>query len=100
MVDIKKIQHLVSEELIAANAENPMFHSGHEAYAVIKEELEEAEYEIEKAKEYLERMWLLVKRDSDYLEQVDILKGRAISLIQEAIQVAAMCDKTFASNRK
>lgn len=100
MVDIKKIQHLVSEELIEANAENPMFHSEHEAYAVIKEELEEAEYEMEKAKEHLERMWILVKRDSYCLEQVDMLKGRIISLIQEAIQVAAMCDKTFASTRK
>lgn len=100
MVDIKKIQHLVSEELIEANAENPMFHSEHEAYAVIKEELEEAEYEMEKAKEHLERMWILVKRDSNCLEQVDMLKGRIISLIQEAIQVAAMCDKTFASTRK
>lgn len=97
MTDRNSILKLIDEELIKANAEYPKFHSYHEAYAVIKEELEEAAYEMEKCKENLETAWLNIKRDMNCTNNMIALRTRSINLIQEAIQVAAMCDKTFDS---
>lgn len=97
MVEKNKILALVQEELEEANIVHPLFHSAHEAQNVIREELEEAEYEIEMCKETLQEMWIMIKRDMDYSKSVNDLKERSIKLIQEAIQVAAMCDKALES---
>ena len=45
MTDEKLIEEMVQNELKEANKKNPMFNSDHEAYAVIKEEIEEASFE-------------------------------------------------------
>lgn len=55
---------LALEELSRAERKHPDFHSGHEGYAVIKEEIEE--------------LWDAVKRDD------------TLSATVEAVQVAAM----------
>ena len=39
--DIREIQDSIENELLSANEKYPHFHSPHEGYAVIKEELEE-----------------------------------------------------------
>ena len=46
MTSIEKIKELVQQELNEANEIHPQFHSDHEAWAVIKEELEECEEEL------------------------------------------------------
>lgn len=97
MIEKNKILALVQEELDEANIVHPLFHSAHEAQNVIREELEETEYELEMCKETLQGMWIMIKRDMDYSKSVNDLKERSIKLIQEAIQVAAMCDKALES---
>lgn len=97
MIEKNKILALVQEELDEANIVHPLFHSAHEAQNVIREELEEAEYELEMSKETLQGMWIMIKRDMDYSKSVEELRDRSIKLIQEAIQVAAMCDKALES---
>lgn len=90
--DIKK---LIDKELDAANEVNPQFVNMHEAYGVIKEELEEAEDECEKAGRYLNIAWLNIKHDNIINTKTclaDVYKA-AMNLAVEAVQVAAMCKK-------
>lgn len=93
--DIKK---LIDKELDAANEVNRPFASMHEAYAVIKEELEEAEDECEKAGRFLNSAWSNIKQPDNIgitnakMFLADMYKA-AMNLAVEAVQVAAMCKK-------
>jgi hypothetical protein len=93
--DIKK---LIDKELDAANEVNRPFASMHEAYAVIKEELEEAEDESEKAGRFLNSAWSNIKQPDNIgitnakMFLADMYKA-AMNLAVEAVQVAAMCKK-------
>lgn len=71
-MDITEFAHRVEEEYNSAKAKHPSdFHSTHEAYAVIQEELDE--------------YWALVKKDSYY----------GWEYREELTQVAAMCFKAM-----
>ena len=94
MTDREKIETLIKEELDAANEKHPLFHSPHEAYAVLKEEVDELVDETNWAVRLLDVMWCEVRADEDIVETADSIYKRAIMLIQEGIQVAAMCKKT------
>lgn len=100
---IESVQKLVNEELIRANKKFGPFHNYHEAYAVIKEELEEATTELEVIKSYLESFWDSVKGDcfeSNIFKDVAIKRLEemhhiSLNLAAEACQVAAMIQKTL-----
>ena len=98
MIERERIEKLVAQELEDANRTYPLFHSPHEAYAVLLEEVEELEYEANWVKGLLDVMWREVKADEDILQTANDIHKRAIMLVQEAIQVAAMCDKIKQSN--
>lgn len=89
------VEKLVNKELQAAIEIHGLHNSHHEAYAVIKEELEEAEEELELCKNHLRYMWYKI-RENDRFEADDV-KDRiveyATNLAVEAIQVAAMAKK-------
>lgn len=93
MTDRKEIEKLIDIELKEANEKYPLFHTPHEAYAVLLEEVEELEYDMEVIKEYMVSMWNNVKNDCDISAFKDRIEFYAIGVIQEAIQVAAMCKK-------
>lgn len=93
MTELSKIQALADEELKEANEKNPLFHSEHEAYAVILEELEETEENVKAMGYCIQAMWDYVKRDKNPRKSVENLKTFALKTAAEAIQVAAMCDK-------
>ena len=78
--------------------------SAHEGYALIKEELEEAQEEITRVEQMMEHLWVSIKSNEDsvfphYLNQI---KNTAILAACEMIQVAAMAEKTMgiAQNNK
>ena len=89
-----KLPALVKEELEAANRENPPFHSMHEGYAVLLEEIEEAAQELEEAKVCLQMVWENIKSNCfaarTYAYRVE---EHALDMAAEAIQVAAMAQK-------
>lgn len=92
---IDKLPALVEEELESANSLHTVFHSHHEGWAVLKEEVEEAHDELIDAELQLLNMWRALKADDDVEAQSAARKieWRAIRLAAEAIQVAAMARK-------
>ena len=97
MTGVNEINRLVKKELEEANKQHPMFHSNHEAYAVILEEVEETEQALIYLKENLKEFWHKVRNDSDTKVEIAMIRVHAIEVVQEAVQVAAMCDKAIDS---
>ena len=99
---INNINPLVDKELKEANVQFPMFNSAHEGYAIIKEEVEEAEVELERVNDELNYAWLFVKSNDNesVLMNIKDLKEKAILLAAESIQVAAMAQKFIDSSEK
>ena len=97
------VEKLVQKELESANQRFPMFRSDHEGSAVICEEIQEAEYEIECVKDRFEELWRSVKNDlsSEWIAELNVaLMKRATNLACEAIQVAAMAQKFIDSQKE
>ena len=96
-----KIPPLVREELREANLQYPHFHSFHEGYAVIKEEVEEAREAMNMVERSLELVWGHTRYDSiKAFEHASQLEQHAIHLAAEAIQAAAMAHKFLLMQRK
>lgn len=93
------IEQLVSEELARANEKFPGFNSNHEAYAVLLEEVEELQHEvIQLAGKGMTEMWEITKRPRKGGTRapkatLQTMRHITVKAIEEAIQVAAMCDK-------
>ena len=90
-----ELRKLVELELEAANRENPPFHSAHEGFAVILEEVEEARAELDNLDLQIVRLWGSV-RSNQVAAMGDIvcdIENHAGHLAAEALQVAAMARK-------
>lgn len=89
-----QVRELVETELAAANRKHPPFHSQHEGWAVILEEVGEAKEDFEFIDHYLRSAWEEIRKDEDAKGIItDEIKNAAVMLACEAIQVAAMCEK-------
>ena len=90
------IRVLVDKELASANERFPQFHSAHEGYAVIQEEVDELSAETALVEKTANELWEHIKsnKPSGVIEYDADWVGRyAINAACEAIQVAAMCKK-------
>lgn len=87
------VEKLAEKELMFANNMFPPFRSAHEGYAVILEELQEAEKELEQCKKWLGYTWEDIKHNESGLIYVNNLKNYALCGAMELIQVAAMAQK-------
>ena len=88
-----QVRELVKVELSAANERFQQFHSQHEGWAVILEELEETKEQLEAVERFLSYAWNRIKDDVTAREQIDTVALLAENAACEAIQVAAMCKK-------
>lgn len=95
MIGYNEIERLAKIELAQANEKYPLFHSQHEAYGVLKEEIEEAVDEINKLLKHEEQFWIDVKKDIKADHIIGLMKVDAIEAVKELIQVIAMCDKAL-----
>lgn len=93
MIERGRIEELVVQELDEANKKYPLFHSPHEAYAVLAEEVDEMLYDAQCVRADLETMWRDVKADRNIEETADRIYNYATYAAQEIIQVMAMCIK-------
>lgn len=88
------IEALINEELERIIQEHGLFASDHEAWAVIKEELEEVQEDYLQAKTWHNVWWQRIRADDiDNLDAVDEIEKYAIESIKELVQVAACCRK-------
>lgn len=89
-----QVRELVKVELAAANERFPQFHSQHEGYAVIKEEVEELSEAVQAIEKRLCMLWENVRCNLDGTNKVVWYAANdSINAACEAIQVAAMCKK-------
>lgn len=89
------IKELIENEYYSACAIYPDFRSAHEGYAVLKEELEETEDEMNILKENMDELWEQIKGNHTclYSSTLKDLEDHSLSMIKEAVQVAAMVYK-------
>lgn len=92
----EKIGKLASEELERANSKFPPFNSTHEGQNVLREEVEEAEFEMACVKTYTSELWEAVKFNESrgyFYTTLNKIKQSAELLAAEAVQVSAMAQK-------
>ena len=97
---IAEVEELVQKELESTNQKFPMFHSDHEGAAVILEEIEEAQEDMNNVQDNFLDLWKSVKRNSKPEYHADSVYICAVSLACEAIQVAAMAQKFIDSQKE
>lgn len=100
MTEIKEIQKLVSEELKTANSKYPLFHSDHEAWAVMMEEVVEAKRELDRVCELGETVFDYVMADEDPTIMYEQIYKTSLLAIAETIQIAAMANKAKMSRKE
>lgn len=96
------IEKLAEMEKQDANRKFPLFHSMHEGYAVLLEEVEEAREALTRTEISLSALWAHI-RDNNAgraLEFAGRVREHALDLAVEAVQVAAMAQKFIDSADK
>lgn len=88
-----EVDQIVPRELERANKKFLQFHSGHEGWAVIQEEIEECGDELSEIFSAQKEAWEEIRADKKPNVNIAFVYGHAINLACEAIQVAAMCKK-------
>jgi len=91
-----EIESLVLTELYDAIEKFPMFHSRHEAYAVLLEEVEEAKKQLDCVVMDLESVWANIRTNAEWKfigNRLSVIKKNAVGLAVEAVQIATMCQK-------
>lgn len=99
---LKDLRFMARDELERASHEFSTFASDHEGYAVILEEFEEMNEEVEAARRTLACIWRAVKTDAarDAKNMLIAAKGTFLQAAAEAVQAAAMCDKFMRSQEQ
>lgn len=94
----KDVEKLVAKELNSANQKNSLFHSYHEAAAVMLEEIEELEDVTSQIRKEYTKVWNDIKNDYEIeKDNLEYMKELAVCAAIEAIQIAAMAQKTIDS---
>lgn len=88
-----QVRELVEVELAAANERFPQFHSQHEGYAVIQEEVDELKEDMDRINGRITSLRARVRFNNSCEEIVSRIFDDAINAACEAVQVAAMCKK-------
>jgi hypothetical protein len=91
-----KINEAVTLEFVnAVQTYGAKYNSLHEAYAVLKEEVEEADDDFDFIKDYLNSLWTEVKGNDKKAvkESAYMIAYNAIELAKEAVQIAAVAKK-------
>lgn len=100
---LKDVEKCAEEEYSrAATKCGNVFNSSHQAYGVIKEELEEAKDERAEFEKIFHDYWTAVKDDvpETQLLCLEMMLVRAYRAAGEMVQVAAMCGKALITLRK
>ena len=88
------VRALVDKELAAANKRFPQFHSAHEGWAVIQEEVDELKEDMDRINGRITSLRARVRFNNSCEELVSRIYDDAINAACEAIQVA-QCARSF-----
>ena len=98
------IEQIIAEELAVANKKFPAFASTHEGWAVLFEEVAETNKEIDDINTVIMVLFEDIMKSHGYDElkadRISDIRHAAVNGIKELIQVAAMCDKFMALDKK
>lgn len=106
MINEKAQEHIFSaieKEKEAAISNHGYFHSDHEFWAVLKEEIEEINDEIAKTNTnwLTSNFWDNIKKNKSLdVKNLELIRGNAINAAIEATQVAAVIDKYLEGSTK
>lgn len=90
------VKYLVQNELDMACEDNgDSFHSDHESFSVILEEVAEAKEELQIIVDCMNGLWRSVRQDNKSGEILTDIERHAKRLACEAIQIAAMARKAM-----
>lgn len=90
------VNYLVQNELdMASDDYGKKFHSDHEAFSVILEEVAESKEELAAIIDCMNGLWLSVRQDTKSVDILTYIERHARRLACEAIQVAAMARKAM-----
>ena len=84
---------LVGDEYDRANLKHPLYHSDHEAFAVLMEEICELGEELDAIRGHMRDQWELIRKNESSLFTVAEIELYAVRAACEAIQVAAVCER-------
>lgn len=88
------VESLINQEYAQSSEKyGEQFTSYHEAYGVIKEEIEEAQAEFDSVYEHFHLFWNGVKHDAVPADEIEDIARKAHLAACELIQVAAMAYK-------
>jgi len=91
---VDSVEKLVNQEYeLSSKDHGEQFSSFHEAYAVIKEEIEEAQKELGNLYKHFSNFWDGVKHDAIPSEEIEYIARSAHLAACELIQVTAMAYK-------
>ena len=91
-----QIEQLVNEELQSARIKFPQpLNSPHEGFAVLLEEIEELDEEMDTLRVIKDVLWYNVRKDNLELQDQTLDEMRLVvqKIIKEAVQVGAMIEK-------
>jgi hypothetical protein len=101
---LEGVEKLADAEKIRANGlHDAKFHTPHEAYAVMLEEYQEAQEELNLASQALNDVWSYVRHDNQstsYYGALGRLKCAALHSAEESCQLAAMAQKEIDGQKK
>ena len=78
----------------------PTYHSEHEGYAVLLEEVEEARECTDYMMDSLKGLWTSIRQDELSNFELSQVRGFARALIEEAVQVTAVCERFMETVKK
>jgi hypothetical protein len=90
---MQDIEILIGNELENARNRFSNINSSHEGYAVILEEFEELQEEVNNFQQNLQSLWKAVKsnENSAQSESIKLMEDLSKHVIKESIQLSAMC---------
>ena len=92
---IDKVDNLINEQTFEIQKEyGKDYHSDHEAFGVLMEEVDEVKVEMARAESEIKRLWELIKQSKEAVDKgIEPSDTAFLFLACEAIQCASVCRK-------
>lgn len=87
------IVDLMCDEMLRSFAHGTKYNSNHEFWAVLKEELEEADEALEDARNSFDESWNKIRHDEDIADEVEDIRRKLLWALPEIVQCLCVIEK-------